>query len=115
MIWSGPSIVPASAVVEAWPTCRRDYGATLLKAHLTSPGSPLACAWFAPGRHPLEVRVAMLSRKPLSVSSYLRGAAAVGLTAFIVAAAVWSFAPAGSAAPAYHWKTVQITGPHGER
>jgi beta-lactamase regulating signal transducer with metallopeptidase domain len=82
-----------AAVIQAWPACRRDYGATLLKAHLTSPRSALACAWPATGPHPLEVRLSMLSQPPLSLSHYLKGAAGVGLVAVVVAVSVWSLAP----------------------
>lgn len=79
-----------AAVIEAWPECRRDYGATLLKAHLATPRSPLACAWAASARHPLEVRLTMLARRPLSLAHYMRGAAFVGLTALLVAGIVWA-------------------------
>lgn len=79
-----------AAVIEAWPDCRRDYGATLLKAHLASPRSPLACAWQAGARHPLEVRLTMLAKRPLSLAHYMRGATAVGLTAMAVAGVVWA-------------------------
>ena len=96
-----------AAVIQAWPGCRRDYGATLLKAHMASPRSALACAWFAPGRHPLELRLSMLARPPLSLAHYLRGAAAVALTAFVVAAAIWGFAPGGVASPSFQWPTEQ--------
>jgi beta-lactamase regulating signal transducer with metallopeptidase domain len=92
-----------AAVIQAFPGCRRDYGATLLKAHLQRLGSPLACAWPAAGRHPLELRLAMLARPPLSLAHYLRGAAAVGAMAFVVAIGVWGFAPGGTSVPGVHW------------
>jgi beta-lactamase regulating signal transducer with metallopeptidase domain len=79
-----------AAVIEAWPDCRRDYGATLLKAHLARPRSPLACAWAAGARHPLEVRLTMLAKRPLSLAHYMRGATFVGLMAFLVAGVVWT-------------------------
>jgi hypothetical protein len=60
---------------------------------MTSPRSALACAWFAPGRHPLELRLSMLAQPPLSLSHYLKGAGAVGLVAVAVALGVWGFAP----------------------
>jgi beta-lactamase regulating signal transducer with metallopeptidase domain len=82
-----------AAVIEAWPGCRRDYGATLVKAHMSRLPSPLACAWPATGRHPLEVRLGMLARPPLSLSHYVKGAAGVGLVAVILAVGVWTLAP----------------------
>jgi beta-lactamase regulating signal transducer with metallopeptidase domain len=102
-----------AAVIQAWPGCRKDYGATLLKAHLTGPRSALACAWFARGRHPLELRLTMLARPPLSLSHYLRGAGAVGLAAVIVALGVWGFAPSRLAGPHFVWPASQSIGfPH---
>ncbi|HTK34804.1 MAG TPA: M56 family metallopeptidase [Caulobacteraceae bacterium] len=82
-----------AAVIEAWPGCRRDYGATLVKAHMSRLASPLACAWPAAGRHPLEVRLGMLARPPLSLSHYVKGAAGIGLVAVILAIGVWTLAP----------------------
>jgi beta-lactamase regulating signal transducer with metallopeptidase domain len=90
-----------AAVIQAWPGCRRDYGATLLKAHLSRLSSPLACAWPAAGPHPLEIRLGMLARPTLSLSQYVKGAAAVGFVAVAVAAAVWSLGPAGPGAPSF--------------
>ena len=78
-----------AAVIQALPERRRDYGATLLKAHMSSPSSPLACTWLA-GTHPLEVRLTTLALRPVTLQRYLRGAAAVGATALVVAAVVWA-------------------------
>ena len=96
-----------AAVIQAWPACRRDYGATLLKAHLTSPRSALACAWVSSGRHPLELRLIMLARPPLSLSRYLRGAAAVGVVAVTLSLGVWGLAPAGASGAPYQWPHVE--------
>jgi beta-lactamase regulating signal transducer with metallopeptidase domain len=96
-----------AAVIAAWPQWRRDYGATLLKAHLAGPRSAFACAWLAQGRHPLEVRLSMLARPSLSLAHYLRGAAAVGLSAFTVAVGVWGFAPGGLAHTPFEWSLIQ--------
>lgn len=76
-------------VIQAMPGRRRDYGATLLKAHLSSPSSPLACTWLA-GTHPLELRLTMLARRPISLTQYMRGAAAVAAMAAVVAGVVWA-------------------------
>jgi beta-lactamase regulating signal transducer with metallopeptidase domain len=95
-----------AAVIQARPDCRRDYGATLLKAHLVGPRSPFSCAWMAAARHPLEIRLSMLARPPISLSHYLRGAAAVALVAVAVALGVWSLAPGGVAGPGFDWTAV---------
>ena len=92
-----------AAVIQAWPACRRDYGATLLKAHLTSPRSALACAWVSPGRHPLELRLTMLARPPLSLAHYLRGAAGVGAVAVTLSLGVWGLSPAGAPGAPCQW------------
>jgi beta-lactamase regulating signal transducer with metallopeptidase domain len=76
-------------VIEAWPDCRRAYGATLIKAHMAAPRSPFACAWPAAGRHPLELRLKMLARPRLELAQYLKGAAAVGAVIVAVVAAMW--------------------------
>lgn len=97
-----------AAVVQGRPELRRDYGATLLKAHAARPSSPFACGWSMPGRHPLEIRLSMLKRPPLSLSRYLRGAAAIALTAVVVSLAVWSTAPGGPSAPSFDWPPVAL-------
>ncbi|HTI67577.1 MAG TPA: M56 family metallopeptidase [Caulobacteraceae bacterium] len=93
-----------AAVVECRPELRRDYGATLLKAHAATPSSPFACGWSPPGRHPLEIRLSMLARPPLSLPNYIRGAMAVALTAFVVGVVVWSVAPAGYSGETFVWR-----------
>lgn len=82
-----------AAVIEALPKSRRLYGETLLKAHVAGPRSPLACAWFAPSRHPLETRLAMLTRPSVTLARYLRDAALVGLLAVVAALSVWTAGP----------------------
>ena len=82
-----------AAVMETFPACRRQYAATLLKAHLAVLRSPVACAWRAAGRHPLELRLAMLSRPSLTIAQYLRGAGLVGLVGAAAIAGMWIIAP----------------------
>jgi beta-lactamase regulating signal transducer with metallopeptidase domain len=94
-----------AAVVECRPEIRRDYGATLLKAHAAQPSSPFACGWTPPGRHPLEIRLSMLARPPLSLPNYIRGAMAVAFTAFVVGAVIWTLAPGGYTLDAFQWPT----------
>jgi beta-lactamase regulating signal transducer with metallopeptidase domain len=86
------------AVVRDRPDLRRGYGETLLKAQLSGPASPFACAFFSRAavlgaRHPLEVRLAMLARPQPGLGRYLSGLAAVGAMALLIAAAVWAGAP----------------------
>jgi beta-lactamase regulating signal transducer with metallopeptidase domain len=85
-----------AAVVEARPDSRRLYGETLLKAHMTAPRSPFACAWGAVARHPLETRLSLLARPALTLSVYLRGAALVGLVALLAVLSVWGAGPGWS-------------------
>jgi beta-lactamase regulating signal transducer with metallopeptidase domain len=72
---------------------RRTYGETLLKAHLDRQPSRLACAWAGLVGHPLELRVKLLSRRPLTAPRYVMGAAAVGLVVLLTVLAVWALAP----------------------
>ncbi len=92
-----------AAVIETRPEVRRLYGATLLKAHTAPSRSLLACAWPAAARHPLETRLAMLARRPLTLSLYLRGATIVAVVAAVAAFSVWSMTPAWDAPPTYVW------------
>ena len=97
-----------ACVIEARPECRRLYGATLLKAHLASPTSPLACAWRAPSRHPLETRLEMLARRPLSLALYLRGAGLIGFIALITLVGIWGTGPSWTGEPpAFSWPPAQ--------
>jgi beta-lactamase regulating signal transducer with metallopeptidase domain len=82
-----------AAVIARHPRRRRDYARTLLKAHAGDTGSPFACALAAGRRHPLEVRVAMLSEPRISVRRDVIGVFAVGALAVTVAVALWSLAP----------------------
>jgi beta-lactamase regulating signal transducer with metallopeptidase domain len=54
-------------VIANHPRGRRRYAETLLKAHAHGLSSPLACALALGGRHPLEVRLAMLGMRRVSV------------------------------------------------
>ena len=53
-----------AAVVMARPGCRALYARTLLKTQLAGAPLPFGCYWPARGQHPLEVRIASLSRRP---------------------------------------------------
>ena len=99
-----------AAVVQARPDLRRAYGATLLKAHLARPRSPLVCTWPAPARHPLEVRLGMLARPSLDLAQYLRGAAAVTVVAAVAVIAVWMTGPPYDFGHAYQWTTIVLPG-----
>ncbi|MGA0607412.1 M56 family metallopeptidase [Phenylobacterium sp. VNQ135] len=50
-----------AAVMLSRPKSRRLYAGTLLKTQLAATPLPLGCYWPARGRHPLEVRVALLA------------------------------------------------------
>jgi len=51
-----------AAVVMSRPDARALYARTLLKTQLTATPLPFGCYWSPPGRHPLEVRIALLKR-----------------------------------------------------
>jgi beta-lactamase regulating signal transducer with metallopeptidase domain len=51
-------------VVMNRPGCRALYARTLLKTQLAGAPLPFGCYWPARGRHPLEVRIAGLKRRP---------------------------------------------------
>ena len=56
-------------VIEARPRQKRLYAETLLKgSQRAGAWSAFACALTEGGRHPLEVRLACLSRRPLKVT-----------------------------------------------
>jgi beta-lactamase regulating signal transducer with metallopeptidase domain len=94
-----------ATVIEARPESRRLYGETLFKAHLDTPRSPFACAWPAPSRHPLETRLALLTRPSVTLARYMRGAALVGLIALLTVLSVWGAGP-GWSGPVYQYTTV---------
>jgi beta-lactamase regulating signal transducer with metallopeptidase domain len=83
-----------AAVIEARPKSRRGYAETLLKgAKAPGPWSAFACALTEGGRHPLEVRIGCLSRRPPSLRQFMFGAAVVGHLAVAAAVGVWSLSP----------------------
>jgi beta-lactamase regulating signal transducer with metallopeptidase domain len=75
------------------PKGRRRYAETLLKAHAHGLNSPLACALALGGRHPLEVRLAMLGMGKVSVQRDGAGMLLVGALAVAVVSAVLILAP----------------------
>lgn len=80
-------------VMAQHPKGRRRYAETLLKAHARGLNSPLACALALGGRHPLEVRLAMLGMRRVSVRRDGLGALLVGLLGLAVVFAVLMLAP----------------------
>jgi len=83
-----------AVVVAARPKQRRLYAETLLKgSQRTGPWSAFACALTEGGRHPLEVRIASLARRPLTLRQFMIGAAVVGSLAVLSAMGVWTLSP----------------------
>ena len=80
-------------VMAQHPKGRRRYAETLLKAHTNGLNSPLACALALGGRHPLEVRLAMLGMRRVSVQRDGLGMLLVGMLALFVVSAVLILAP----------------------
>lgn len=75
------------------PKGRRRYAETLLKAHSHGLNSPLACALALGGRHPLEVRLAMLGMRRISVQRDGVGMTMIGVLGLAVVVAVMMLAP----------------------
>lgn len=83
-----------AVVIEARPKSKRLYAETLLKgSRSTGPWSAFACALTEGGRHPLEVRIGCLARRPLSLRQFMVGAAAVGTLGVLSAMGVWTLSP----------------------
>jgi beta-lactamase regulating signal transducer with metallopeptidase domain len=80
-------------VMAQHPKGRRRYAETLLKAHASGLNSPLACALALGGRHPLEVRLAMLGMRKVSVQRDRDGMMLVLGLAVMVVSAVLILAP----------------------
>jgi beta-lactamase regulating signal transducer with metallopeptidase domain len=81
-------------VMALHPKGRRRYAETLLKAHSRGLNSPLACALAIGGRHPLEVRLAMLGMRKISVERDGVGVILIGSLATGIVLALWVLAPA---------------------
>jgi beta-lactamase regulating signal transducer with metallopeptidase domain len=80
-----------AAVLRRHPRSRTLYAKTLLKTQLAGAALPLGCYWPARGRHPLEVRVALLAHPAADAS--LAGPILI-LTASVTAAALaWAAEP----------------------
>jgi len=80
-----------AAVLRGHPSARTLYAKTLLKAQLAGATLPLGCYWPARGRHPLEVRVALLTRPAADAS--LAGPMLILTTAVLAAALAWAAEP----------------------
>jgi beta-lactamase regulating signal transducer with metallopeptidase domain len=81
-------------VMALHPKGRRRYAETLLKAHARGLSSPLACALALGGRHPLEVRLAMLGMRKISVRRDGFGVVVLGALAMSIVISLWVLAPA---------------------
>jgi beta-lactamase regulating signal transducer with metallopeptidase domain len=81
-------------VMALHPKGRRRYAETLLKAHSRGLNSPLACALAIGARHPLEVRLAMLGMRRISVERDGQGVVLIGALATGIVVAMWVLAPA---------------------
>ena len=92
-----------AALLDRRPILKRQYAEALLKAHLVRTGSPLACAWAPFARHPLEVRVAMISRPELTGRQYHRRVLAMGALSMVTVLSFWSLLPLLATADSFHW------------
>lgn len=81
-------------VMALHPKGRRRYAETLLKAHARGLNSPLACALALGARHPLEVRLAMLGMRKISVRRDGFGVVLIGALAMSIVITLWVLAPA---------------------
>jgi beta-lactamase regulating signal transducer with metallopeptidase domain len=81
-------------VMTLYPKGRRRYAETLLKAQSRGLNSPLACALSLGGRHPLEVRLAMLGMRKISVRRDSFGVMLIGGLGLAIILTLWVFAPA---------------------
>jgi beta-lactamase regulating signal transducer with metallopeptidase domain len=81
-------------VMAMHPKGRRRYAETLLKAHARGLSSPLACALALGARHPLEVRLAMLGMRKISVRRDNFGVVLIGALAMAIVLTLWVVAPA---------------------
>jgi beta-lactamase regulating signal transducer with metallopeptidase domain len=80
-----------AAVLRRHSRERGPYARALLKTQLAATPLPFGCYWPARGRHPLEVRVALLKAKPRPLE--LAGAVLIGMAAVSAAAAAWATQP----------------------
>ena len=81
-------------VMALHPKGRRRYAETLLKAQARGLNSPLACALALGSRHPLEVRLAMLGMRKISVERDGLGVVLIGALGMAIVLALWVLAPA---------------------
>jgi beta-lactamase regulating signal transducer with metallopeptidase domain len=81
-------------VMALYPKGRRRYAETLLKAQARGLNSPLACALAIGARHPLEVRLAMLGMRKISVRRDSFGVVLIGSLAMGIVLALLVLAPA---------------------
>ena len=81
-------------VMAQHPKGRRRYAETLLKAHSHGLNSPLACALSLGARHPLEVRLAMLGMRKISVRRDGLGVMLIGILGLALVIVLLVGAPA---------------------
>jgi beta-lactamase regulating signal transducer with metallopeptidase domain len=80
-----------AAVLKRRPGERTLYAKTLLKTQLAGCALPLGCYWPARSRHPLEVRVALLARRPAAGGD--EGPILIGTGIVAAALLAWSIEP----------------------
>jgi beta-lactamase regulating signal transducer with metallopeptidase domain len=80
-----------AAVLRRHSRERGPYARALLKTQLAATPLPFGCYWPARGKHPLEVRVALLKAEPRPLE--LTGAILVGLALTMAAVAAWTTQP----------------------
>jgi beta-lactamase regulating signal transducer with metallopeptidase domain len=80
-------------VVAAHPAVRRSYAEAMLKTQLAAQPLPLGCYWPSPSRHPLAVRIDLLSHSAPGLAGRRAGAALTGLLALAAAGLAWASKP----------------------
>ncbi len=80
-------------VVAAHPAARRSYAEAMLKTQLAAQPLPLGCYWPTPSRHPLALRIGLLSHRAPGPAGRLAGAALTGLLALTAAGLAWASKP----------------------
>jgi len=88
-----------AVVVARYPKDRKRYAATMLKTQLAEQALPVGCYWPAPGKHPLEARIALLIAPSPGTGRQLLGFGLVAAIALMTAAAAWSAQPPRKEAP----------------
>ena len=80
-----------AAVIRHRPQARGAYARALMKTQMSATPLPFGCYWPSASRHPLEVRVALLKRRPRPFE--MAGAILVGAAAVSAGCAAWATQP----------------------